>query len=107
MWRSAFALVLLAALPSFAGDSEYIPGLIGHSIIAPLCGDVYNPGDSGIDYAIARRDSAGYASTSGRVTSDLPRNTVMLTPLLWINNGAGAAGGAELDVRKYAWRRRR
>lgn len=56
------------------------------------------PGDSTVYYRVQRLDSA--AEASGSVNSDIPANTVFLTPHLYVNNG-GTASAVIIDCYRY------
>lgn len=57
------------------------------------------PNGSDIFYAIERLDSAQFAE--GSVNTDIPSNTTLLSPQMWINNGPTAAAVAIAIVGQY------
>lgn len=56
------------------------------------------PNDYGISYRVKRLDAAGEAS--GNVTTDIPSQTTLLAPHLYLNNG-GTASAVILDFYRY------
>lgn len=57
------------------------------------------PNGSDVYYSIERFDSAAIAE--GSVSSDIPANTTLLSPQIWMNNGATAAAVAVAVVTQY------
>ena len=56
------------------------------------------PNDDGISYRVKRLDAAGEAS--GKVITDIPTQTTLLAPHLYLNNG-GTASAVILDFYRY------
>lgn len=57
------------------------------------------PNGSAIGYSLERLDAA--ALVEGSVTTDIPANTTLLSPQIWINNGPTAAAVAIAVVSQY------
>jgi hypothetical protein len=78
---------------------------MGASFPATTAGAVYEvrifcpPNGGTISYSIERLDSA--ALIEGSVSADIPANTTLLSPQMWINNGATAAAVALSVVTQY------
>lgn len=78
---------------------------MGASFPAATAGVVYEirifspPNGSAIYYSIERLDSA--ALSEGNVTTDIPANTTLLSPQIWMNNGTTAAAVAIAIVSQY------
>lgn len=78
---------------------------MGASFPATTVGAVYEvrifcpPNGGTISYSIERLDSAALAE--GSVSADVPSNTTLLSPQMWINNGATAAAVAIGVITQY------